>query len=73
MTLLEKIIHELNSATEPLLRQVLDLIQSQQRTESLTPSLSEQPRIAGLHEGQVWISDDFNEPLPDDFWLGEDA
>ena len=26
------------------------------------------PRIAGLHEGQGWISDDFNEPLPDEFW-----
>lgn len=28
-------------------------------------------RILGLHENQIWISDDFNEPLPDEFWLGE--
>jgi len=22
------------------------------------------PRVAGLHAGATWISDDFNEPLP---------
>ena len=31
------------------------------------------PRIAGLHEGQTVVSDDFDEPLPDEFWLGKDA
>jgi antitoxin (DNA-binding transcriptional repressor) of toxin-antitoxin stability system len=29
-------------------------------------------RVLGLREGQVWISDDFDEPLPDSFWLGEE-
>ena len=29
-------------------------------------------RILGLREGQVWISDDFDDELPDSFWLGED-
>lgn len=28
------------------------------------------PRIAGLHAGVIWTSDDFDEPLPDEFWLG---
>jgi len=28
------------------------------------------PRIAGLHEGQGWMSDDFDAPLPDEFWAG---
>jgi antitoxin (DNA-binding transcriptional repressor) of toxin-antitoxin stability system len=27
-------------------------------------------RIAGLHEGQGWVSEDFDEPLPDEFWVG---
>lgn len=27
-------------------------------------------RVAGLHAGSVWISPDFNEPLPDAFWAG---
>lgn len=26
------------------------------------------PRIAGLHQGQGWSSDDFDAPLPDEFW-----
>ena len=28
-------------------------------------------RIAGLHLGAMQISDDFDAPLPDEFWLGE--
>lgn len=31
---------------------------------------STKPRIAGLHQGTIVMSDDFDEPLPDDFWLG---
>jgi prevent-host-death family protein len=27
-------------------------------------------RVAGLHLGAIWMSDDFDEPLPDEFWLG---
>jgi prevent-host-death family protein len=25
-------------------------------------------RIAGLNAGTMWMSEDFDEPLPDDFW-----
>jgi antitoxin (DNA-binding transcriptional repressor) of toxin-antitoxin stability system len=32
------------------------------------------PRIAGLQLGNVVsISDDFDEPLPEDFWLGDET
>jgi antitoxin (DNA-binding transcriptional repressor) of toxin-antitoxin stability system len=27
-------------------------------------------RIAGLHRGAIWTSDDFDAPLPDEFWTG---
>lgn len=27
---------------------------------------------AGLHRGKIRMSDDFNEPLPDEFWLGKE-
>lgn len=40
--------------------------------ERETPPLT-QPRVLGLHRGLVWMADDFNDPLPDDFWLSEDA
>ncbi len=29
-------------------------------------------RIPDLHAGQTWVSDDFDAPLPDSFWLGEE-
>ncbi len=29
------------------------------------------PRIAGLHPGAIWTSNDFDEPLPDEFWTGD--
>lgn len=29
-------------------------------------------RVLGLREGQVWMSDDFDDELPDSFWLGEE-
>lgn len=29
-------------------------------------------RTAGLHAGRYWIADDFDAPLPDGFWLGEE-
>jgi len=27
------------------------------------------PRIPGLNRGEVWMADDFNAPLPDEFWV----
>jgi hypothetical protein len=30
-------------------------------------------RVAGLGEGTIWISSDFDDPLPDEFWLGEES
>lgn len=34
------------------------------------PSMLE--RVPGLHRGDIWASDDFDDPLPDSFWLGEE-
>ena len=28
-------------------------------------------RVAGLHAGAIWVSEDFDEELPEAFWLGE--
>jgi antitoxin (DNA-binding transcriptional repressor) of toxin-antitoxin stability system len=30
-----------------------------------------QPRKLGLHPGACVVSDDFDKPLPDEFWLGK--
>jgi predicted DNA-binding antitoxin AbrB/MazE fold protein len=29
------------------------------------------PRIPGMHEGAITMSDDFDDPLPDEFWLSD--
>jgi antitoxin (DNA-binding transcriptional repressor) of toxin-antitoxin stability system len=31
---------------------------------------SGQTRVAGLNRGAVWMSEDFDEPLSDEFWTG---
>ncbi|HMF55993.1 MAG TPA: hypothetical protein VK619_06515 [Pyrinomonadaceae bacterium] len=30
------------------------------------------PRVAGLQPDSIWMSEDFNDPLPDEFWLSEE-
>jgi antitoxin (DNA-binding transcriptional repressor) of toxin-antitoxin stability system len=46
-------------------------------TEGTTPlarvvpiTSSSMPRVAGLHPGAIWVSDDFDEELPKAFWTG---
>jgi len=43
-----------------------------QIVENDTPPAQKKPRVAGLHEGMWWVSDDFDDELPDSFWLGEE-
>lgn len=51
-----------------LLHEVLDTALAQlEPAPALTPI-----RIPDLHIGQTWVSDDFDAPLPDSFWLGEE-
>ncbi len=71
MTLLEKIVTELESAPEPLLLQVLDFIHANKVTSATLENSENAPRIPGLYQGQIWMSEDFNDPLPDEFWLGD--
>ena len=33
---------------------------------------SKKQRVAGLNRGTVSTSEDFDEPLPDEFWLGQE-
>jgi len=36
-----------------------------------TPATPQQRKL-GLHPGAWVVSDDFDKPLPDDFWLGKE-
>ena len=33
---------------------------------------SKKKRVAGLNRGTIWTSEDFDKPLPDEFWLGRE-
>ena len=35
---------------------------------SSTKKKNKKKRVAGLHKGKGWVSEDFDDPLPDDFW-----
>jgi hypothetical protein len=54
-----------------LLAEFLDFLQFKKAKplSSVAPSTERQP---GLHPGAFVISDDFDDPLPDSFWLGEE-
>ena len=30
-----------------------------------------QQRVLGLNQGEIWMSEDFNDPLPEEFWTDE--
>jgi antitoxin (DNA-binding transcriptional repressor) of toxin-antitoxin stability system len=49
------------------------LMQGDTPVARLTPveNAKKKQRIPNLHPGG-WISDDFTDPLPDEFWLGTD-
>jgi len=51
------------------------LIEGDRAVAKITPVEDKQtlthPRTLGLFPG-IWTSDDFDEPLPDEFWLGEE-
>lgn len=40
------------------------------RLTSVAPK--KKKRIASLNRGSIWTSEDFAEPLPDEFWLGKE-
>ena len=73
MSTKELIISELESIPDTLLSEVLSLVRSikQQQQESTVASNSKpRQRTPNLEQGKISMSDDFNEPLPDSFWLG---
>ncbi len=70
MITIETILRELDSAPEPLLAAVLHFIKST-KAKTIQSNQNDSPRIVGLHHGEIWMSEDFNDSLPDEFWLGD--
>jgi prevent-host-death family protein len=42
------------------------------RLVPVTVAQSNKKRVAGLNRGAIWTSEDFDEPLPDEFWVGQE-
>lgn len=67
MTLREEILHNINELPENSLQLLLQFVRFLR--ESPAPAVKrekkkrDRPRLLGVLEGQVWMSDDFNEPL----------
>jgi hypothetical protein len=68
----ELIVSELESTSEDLLSEVLQFVKSIKRQQPISISTTTRQRIPNLEQGKIIMSDDFNEPLPDAFWLGVD-
>ena len=59
----QELLHLVDEGTEIL------LTDGNKALALLVPiSQEKSPRIAGLHQGEIWITDDFDEPLPEEFW-----
>jgi hypothetical protein len=49
---------------------VEEVEQAIRESERVVASGTGNLRILGLHKGSMWLSDDFDDPLPDEFWFG---
>jgi phosphoglycerate-specific signal transduction histidine kinase len=67
----QTLITKLQSLPAEQQQQVLDFLEflAQKYVSSVTSQSQCKKRFAGLHEGMGWMSEDFNEPLPDEFWV----
>ncbi len=71
-------IHEAQTQLSELLTLALEgneviIIDGDKPLVRLVPISSpknKKPRIAGLDRGKGWVSEDFDDPLPEGFWTG---
>lgn len=76
MTELQKLFEEVDALKPEEIRELYQYIQ-QHHIEFVPAKPAEEApkqRVLGLHAhlGEAWMSDDFNDELPDSFWFGEE-
>lgn len=69
-TTLDEVLAMVGPDTEVVIMRGDDIVARILPFEPQTTKVKE--RIPGLHAGSIWTSDDFDEPLPDSFWLGDE-
>ncbi|NCJ07180.1 DUF2281 domain-containing protein [Synechococcales cyanobacterium C] len=69
-TIEQALLEQVRALTPSQQQEVLDFAAFlRQKLPQPTPKV----RTPGLHPDAFVMNDDFDEPLPDSFWLGEDA
>ncbi|MBE2202662.1 MAG: DUF2281 domain-containing protein [Anaerolinea sp.] len=71
MMLKEELWREIDSLPETQLKTLWDFVQFLQYITRQTPPPAKTRRVPGLDTGATWVSDDFDDHLPDSFWLGD--
>ncbi|MCI0713299.1 MAG: hypothetical protein L0154_24290 [Chloroflexi bacterium] len=69
-TTLDEVLAMVGPNTEIVIMRGEDIVARILPSEQQTTTVKE--RVPGLHAGSIWTSDDFDEPLPDSFWLGDE-
>lgn len=63
----QQLIHELEVLPPDLQKQVFDFVRFLKKQQQT----SVKQRTVGEYEGKIRIAEDFDEPLGNDFWLGQ--
>lgn len=68
--IVESVTAKLQDLPRQQQQQVLDFVEF--LAQKYAKPKSNQPRVAGLHRGMGWISDDFNDPIPPEYWSSKE-
>ncbi|MGD1912346.1 MAG: DUF2281 domain-containing protein [Rivularia sp. (in: cyanobacteria)] len=71
----ETLIAKLQSLSPEQQQTLLDFAEFLVQRHTQPQPIQTQPaqqRVPDLNRGEIWMSEDFNEPLPDEFWMGEE-
>lgn len=65
------LLQEANEQGVSIEAMTLQLLTNSILTKQKPVEAFKQPRVFGQYQGRISMSEDFDEPLPDSFWLGE--
>jgi hypothetical protein len=71
MDIEQALLEQVRALSPQAQQEVLDFAAFLRQKTSFAATVNE-VRVPGLHQGSsYWMADDFDAPLPDEFWLGE--
>ena len=69
--LVQSLVERLAQLPEPVQHQLAQHFLQELEEAEIQMARQSRKRIAGLGKGTIVIADDFDDPLPEAFWLGE--